>query len=438
MSLFADLPEDLISADLRIGDSSLLNNSDSSNILINSNSTTQQVSSNTTPPQQQQQTAQTSTAPQPIQQGSPVPNNALDQRPPLSSPQPPSSISTSGDPTPTMPCVSSTPTHNVASSAGHIIQRTPLQMMPSSSVSPNQHQMVNHSVPNSHFTSSSLSGSPHPMSHMGGPQHMMPHMQPRLRPTSHVGMTGPLRVGMPHQPHAMMNMSPHHAGMARPGMGMGGMVAHQRIGGMGPMQMAGGPQYIQHPSGHPAMQMVNAGMPNQPPQMGDQNIMGGHMMPGTPLHMRSNMIHQGNQSHIANMHGPRFGMVGNPRPEMPGGGVPNNIMQDESHLLGGGGMAGMNSLPNMSHTRPQGVANPALRPNEGPGGMGEDNTMRLPQPHNDDGGRAFGGMNPGGMSAAQQQSSQQQQQQLSPAMNSTAQTVSTGGTNSAMPGNLSV
>lgn len=435
---FTDLPDDLISADLRIGNS-LLNNSDSGNNLINSNSTPQQVSSNTTPPQQQQpqqqqqQNVQTSNAPQLIQQGSPVPNNTLNQRPPLSSPQPPSSISTSGDPTPTMPCVSSTPTHNVASSAGHNIQRTPLQMMSMpSSVSPNQQQMANHSVPNSHFTSSSMSGSPgspHPaMGHMGGPQHMVSQMQQRMRPTSHGGMTGPLRVGMPHQPHAMMapNMSQHHGGMVRSGMGMGGMVGHQnvahRMGGMGQVQMAGGPQYIhQHQPGHHAMhghQMVNAGMPNQP-QMGSQNMMGGHMMPGAPLHMRSNMIHHGDPSHMAGMHGPnpRFG---NPRP---GGEVPN-MMQDDSQLLGGGGMAGMNSLQNMSQPRPQGGV---MRPNEGPSGMGGPNAARLPpQPHNDIGGRAgFGGMNPA-----------QQQQQQQAVMTSSGQTVSTGGTTNSMPGSF--
>ena len=425
---FTDLPDDLISADLRIGDASILNNSDGGNNLINSNSTPQQVSSNTTPPQQQQQqqqqqNTQPSNAPQPIPpQGSPVPNsNALNQRPPLSSPQPPSSISSSGDPTPTMPCVSSTPTHNVASSAGHSMQGSPLQMMSmSSSVSPNQQQMANYSMPNSQqFTSSTMMGSPHPgMGHMGGPQpHMMAHMQQRLRPTSHGGMTGPLRVGMPNQ-HAMMppNMS-HHGGMVRPAMGVGGMVPHQNMGhrmsaGMGQMQM--GPQYIhQHPPGHPAMhghQMV----PSQP-QVGGPNMMTRHMMPGGPIHMQPNMMHPGSQSHMVSMHqNQRFV----PRPGVPGGGVPNNMMPpDESQM----GMSAM-------QPRLQGGATAMMRPN---GGMVGSNQVRLPPPppHNDAGGQqAFRGS---GMVPSPQP--QQQQPIMS---SSTGPVPSTGGTINTMPGNL--
>lgn len=292
-------------------------------------------------------------------------------------------------------------------------------MMPmSSSVSPNQQQqMANHSV---HFSSSSMMGSPHPMGHIGGPQHMIPHMQERLRPATHGGMTGPLRVGMPNQPHAMMppNMSQHHGAMLRPGMGMGGMVTHQnvRMGAMGQVQMAGGPQYMhQHPSGHHVMhghQMVNAGMPNQP-QMGGQNMMGRHMMPGAPLHMQSNMIHHGNQSHMADLHqNSRFGVgAAAARPGVPVGGVPNNMMQDNSQLLGGG----------MNSSRLQGAANPLLRQNEGL--VGGANAVRpsLAPPHNDVGGAGLRGMAP----------TQQQQQ---PVVNSTGQTMSTGGPTNSMPG----
>jgi hypothetical protein len=365
---------------LRIGE---LNNSDGGNNLINSNSSTQQQVSSNTPPQQQQQNSQTSNPPQPIQQGSPVPNSntALNQRPPLSSPQPPSSISSSGDPTPTMPCVSSTPTHNVAASAGHSVQRT-LQMMSSSSVSPNQ-QMAN---PNSHFASSSMMGQPHPMGHIGGPQS---HMAQRMRPATHGGMTGPLRVGMHNQPHPMM--SPHHTGMPRPGMAMGGMVTHhQNAGhrGIGQMHVTAGPQYM-HPSTHHAMHGGHQMMPSQP-----QNIMR-HMMPGGPVQMQPGMIHHGAQSHMAMHQNSRpFG----PRSVVPGGGMPNNMMQDDSQLLSGG-----------MNPRLQG---PMMRTD----GMGGARPL-----HNDVGGPGFRPMSP----------AQQQQ-----GMNSAGQTMPTGGTINTMPGDL--
>lgn len=443
-----ELPEDLISGDLRIGDSPMLNSSETSNNLLNNNSTPPQQVSNTTPPQQQQQqpqNTQTNTPPQPIQQGSPVPNsNTLNQRPPLSSPQPPpSSISTSGDPTPTMPCVSSTPANNTAAAmAGN--QRNSLQMMPLPSSGSTNQQMPNHSVPtNPHFASSSynsMPGSPHPsMGHMGGP-HVTPHMQHRMR---HGGGIGPMRVGMPNQPHTMMHpgMSPHHGGI-RPGMG--GMVSHQSVAHrMASVPMPGGPQYMhQHPSGHHAMHpMVNPGMPNQ--QMGGPQNM--HMMPTASIHgsMRSNMIHHGaNQPHMGNMHGGQNPRFANPNAIRSGG---MNMMQGDSQLFSGGGGGG--GEMNMDRT-PSG---PIQRPND----VGAaTNASRLPPPHNDISGGGGGGrmmLNTGQQQPQQQQPQQQQPQQQQPqqqpqqpqqqsqqqqqqqAMNATGQGVSPGGAANAIP-----
>ena len=456
-----ELPEDLISGDLRIGDSPMLNSSETSNNLLNNSTPPQQVS-NTTPPQQQQpQNTQTNTPPQPIQQGSPVPNsNTLNQRPPLSSPQPPpSSISTSGDPTPTMPCVSSTPAHNTAASmAGfNSNQRNSPQMMPLQSTGSTNQQMPNHSVPtNSHFASSSynsMSGSPHPpMGHMGGP-HVSPHMQHRMR---HSGGIGPMRVGMPNQPHAMMHpgMSPHHGGIPRPGMG--GMVPHQTVAHrMGGVPMAGGPQYMhQHPSGHHGMHpMVNPGMPNQ--QMGGQQNM--HMMPASQMH-RSNMIHHGaNQAHMGNMHGGQNPRFANPNAIRTGG--MNNIMQGDSQLFGGGGGGGMNmdrnpggpiqrsndvgGAANASRLAPQGLPHNDISGGGGGGGGGGRmmlNTGQQQQPQQQQAqqqAQQQSQQQPQQQSQQQQQQQQQQpqqqQQQQQQAMNATGQGVSTGGAANAIP-----
>ena len=316
VNLLEGLPDDLVSADLRMeGDGS-----------------TEQASSSTTLQQQQQQ--QQNTPPVPSdnpRHAIPVPNSnaAFNQGPPFPISQPRSSISSPGDPTPTMPCVSSTPTHNVASSAGHSMQGLPLQMMPmSSSVSPNQQQqMANYFMPISQFASSGMMTLPYPgMGHMGRPLPL--NMPQQLRPTSHGVMTGPLRMGMPNQ-HAMMapNMS-HHGGMVHPGVGVGVVVPHQNMvrGVRGQMQI--GPH--QHPAGHPAMHghhMATGGVPNQL-QVGRPN-MGRHMIPrGRPLHAQPNVM------------GQRLSVMGVPRPHVPWGGVPNNVQWgdsqwgDSQHLSG--------------------------------------------------------------------------------------------------------
>ena len=227
-------------------------------------------------------------------------NAALNQRPPFSISQP----------------RSSTPTHNVTSSAGHSMQGSPLQMMPmSSSVSPNQQQqMANYCMPIPQFASSGMMNLPYPgMGHMGGPLPL--YMPQQLGPTSHGVMTGPLRMGMPNR-HAMMppNMS-HHGGMVHPGMGVGGMVPHQNMvrGARGQMQI--GPH--QHPAGHPAVHghhMASGGVPTQlqvgRPNMGRPNMgrpnMGRHMIPrGRPLDAQPNVM------------GQRFSDMGVPRPHVP-------------------------------------------------------------------------------------------------------------------------
>ena len=370
-----ELPEDLINQ------CDLVLDTDTSNSLIN-HPPPQQVTNATPPQQQQQQTqqqqqnAQTSSTPQPIQQGSPIPNALNQQRPPLSSPQPPASVSTSGAPTPAMPCVSSTPTHNVASSAtGPLNTRSPLQVPLSGSAHNQQQQMTNHPSNTAHFTSSSYNPSmpPHNMSMGGGAPHMQQIQHGRLRPPGHTGgaggMTGPLTVGMHNQPHPMGGVHPGmHSAIER-------RMMQGHMGGGG-MQMPGGHHQYIHPSQHPGHHqgmlpgmprhhMVQPGMPSQPPQMGGHQSAMGHMMQRTTPHMQPNMIHhQARLPHMMNMHGGhagRFAMGGNPNairavPNPAGGGGGGMMMPDNSQLPGSGaGMPGGNPNPlqNMSQQQQQ-------------------------------------------------------------------------------------
>ena len=428
-----ELPDALISADLSIGESSLMNSTNASSNLVNSNST-QQVT-NTPPPQQQlqqqqqQQNSQTSSTPQPIQQGSPLPNsNVLNQQ---SSPQPPpSSISTSGDPTPAMPCVSSTPAHNVATSAG-----------------------LNSRI--------SLPMSPHMISH-GSPRMAVHQMQnTRMRaPPVPSAMTGPHRVGMNQSHMVHPNMSPHQmmsAGMRRPGgVAMSGMMHQPMVHGMGPggqVQIAGRNQYMhQHPSSHHGMHqlggphMVGHGVPGQQPMGGSQSGMPGHMMPGS-LHrqLRPNMVAPGSQPHMVNMQGPnsRFPTGsggGNPnaiRPTIGGSGLPNNSLHDDSQLPGsaaGGGMGTPSSNPLQGTSQPQNLQTGLHNQISGgrPVGVSDAGNVggRLSQspappshPLNDIGGGNFM------MQQQQQQQQQQQSQQQQQLTASSAAQNTSGGSN---------
>ena len=314
-----ELPEDLNTGpgDLNIGPGSISGNSTvamnntspMSNSLMNSSSSSNSSNSGTqqVPPSQPQQ-HNTNSTPQPIQPPSVSSSNTLNQHPgSVSSPQPPlTSISTSGDPTPTMPSVSSTPTHNVASDLN---QMTSISMNSFTSM---HHQPVpNHALPTGRFNSSSYMGGG---GTIGGPHHIInsgPRMSPHMQPHNRIA-TGPMRVDMPSQPpHGMMQMggmiSSRHM---NPGM-MG--VGHPH--GMSQMQMGGGHQYIdQHhphphavgPGGHPGMHsmMGPGGMHHHQSPIGSgvaqpqammnmglpPNAATGHMAPAPPhSHIRSGM-----------------------------------------------------------------------------------------------------------------------------------------------------
>ena len=364
LNLLEDLPDDLVSADLRVGD----------------DGSTEQASSSTTLQQQQQQQQQQNTPPVPSgdpRHAIPVPNSdALNRGPPLSISQPRSSISSPGDPTPTMPHVSSTPTHNVTSSAGHSMQGLPLQMMPvSSSVLPNQRQqMANYSMPISQFASSGMMNLPHPgMGHMGRP--VPPHMPQQLRPTSHGVMAGPLRMGMgmPNQRALMAPNMSHHGGMIHPGVGVGGVVPHQN---MVRGQMQTGPH--QHPAGHSAVHghhMSSGGVPTQL-QVGRPN-MGRHMIPrGWPLNAQPNVM------------GQRFSVMGVPRPHVPWGGVANNMQWGDSQWGDSQHLSGDTIQPRL-----HGGADPMMRPDHGLGGVGGASQVQLP-PHTDVWGLGLKGVPP--------------------------------------------
>ena len=291
-------------------------------------------------------------------------NAALNQRPPFSISQP----------------QSSTPTHNVASSAGHSTQGSPLQMMPmSSSVSPNQQQqMANYSMPIPQFASSGMMNLAYPgMGHMGGPLPL--YMPQQLRPTSHGVMAGPLRMGMPNQ-HAMMapNMS-HHRGMVHPGVGVGGVVPHQNMA-RGQMQI--GPH--QHPAGHPAVHghhMASGGVPTQL-QVGRPN-MGRHMIPrGWPLLAQPNVM--GQRFSVMGVPRPQVPWV--PRPQVPWGGVVNNMQWGDSQHLSG----------DTIQPRLHGGADPMMRPDRALGGVGGASQVQLPalSPHTDVWGLGLKGVPP--------------------------------------------
>lgn len=247
-------------------------------------------------------------------------------------------------------------------------------------------------------------------------------------------MTGPLRVGMPNQPHPMGvhpgMPPPHHGAMDQSGMGMGRMVPHQTPhmgpGGMGQVQMAGGHQYMhpQPPGGHHQgmhpMARHHQGMHPMPrQQMGGM----GHMMTWASPHghMPSNMIHHGNQPHMVNMHSPnaRFGNTIRSMPNPAGGAV---MMQDNSQLAGGGaGMGGTaNPLQNMSPSQQQRLAQQQAPPHSN-FGMTQPHATGPPAP-----------LQPA--SSAQQQAQAQQQQQ---AASAASQGQGVGAAN-AMPSKLGV
>ena len=250
-----------------------------------------------------------------------------------------------------MQCVSSTPTHNVASSAG-LTQNASLSM--TSFAGSMQHQpLQNHSL---HPFGTSLSynamggGGGGGVNIVGGgaPHHMVVNSGPRMAAMAHMqheqqqhsmraavahGMAGPLRVDMSSQsPHGMIvptNQIPMGSGMGPHDVRMSPMMTHQTVGpphGMRQMPIAGGHQYIHqhHPhqvaaGGHPGMHSVmgspGAVMPQQP-TMGPGGLQPPgmvNMIPspgGTTGHMQSHPSH-GHMRPNLMIH------RANPRPSLP-------------------------------------------------------------------------------------------------------------------------
>ena len=320
-NLTEELPEDLISGDLGLAtandsapgnSAAATNNTDSTsnNLLNNTNSPApQQVA---TPQQQQQQQACNSSTPPNSVLGGPNINQHQVPSPP---------IATSGDPTPTMPSVSATPTHNVASSAG-ITQKTSLPMSYASSV---HHQnMPNHlhtlgTAPI--YDTMGGAGDPHHM--VGGPRMVsMAHVQQQQQHSMRVAAAHGMRVNRMVVPQNQMQMGP---GMGRHDMRMGpAMAHHQPVGphhGMPQMQMQvpGGHQNMYQPHPHPVvggahpgmlhmMAGPGSGMPQQNPMgpiMSQQGMVNMAPSPGgASTHMPSHPNHQ----HMQMM------QRGNPRP----------------------------------------------------------------------------------------------------------------------------
>lgn len=226
---------------------------------------------------------------------------------PVPSPQPPPPICTSGDPTPTLGCVSSTPS-----------------LPPMTTFTSGHHQpMPNHTI---HPYSYNAMGGGGGGNMAGGrpPRHMVAGSGPRMAAIAHLqkqqhgmrtaathGMSGPMRVEMPgHSPHGMIvppNQMSIGAGMGPHGPMIG---HHQTVGpphGMGQMQMAGGHQYMHqhhpHPvvaGGHHGMHSMmggpGPGMPQQPP-MGPGGMQSPGMVNmtqppgGAPAHMSPHSPH---------------------------------------------------------------------------------------------------------------------------------------------------
>ena len=220
------------------------------------------------------------------------------------SPQP-TSISTSADPTPVLPAISSTPAHSTPTTITTTTTSSPLQtsqslqrtstysgMMHSSPSSlPQMATGVNSAPPNtmlpggghgptmihhgmSHTPNQHAMGNPHPA--MGGLGHMQHAVMSSQRGVPHPGMTAN-QYGMRQNPVGM-GMGMTHGGMvsAQHGMRYPGMSSPQAVAPGTQMRMAGPSQRMGNPHlGHMAPHMAG-GMVRNP-------MMSGGMVPGQPV-----------------------------------------------------------------------------------------------------------------------------------------------------------
>ena len=245
------------------------------------------------------------------------------------SPQP-TSISTSGDPTPTLPSVSSSPAHNIAMSSSWNQQRSFSPASNASSLAMSMSGAMTATTQSSMNPLVSTMTGPSPQmmtAQRMGPQHAM-GMQP--------GGMGPMRVSHPQAPamgmqqthntmmrvnpsvmgHPSMGMTAHgHVGMGRPNM----MQPSNMHGRMGISQA----HYMQsYNAMHPMQQHQLRGHMNpamragQPTMAGGMHHMNPHLPPSHP--MRSQMVSPSMQSQM--MH--RAQMVG-------GGGYGQNSMMGQ-------------------------------------------------------------------------------------------------------------